>query len=100
MSPPGGKPLFVRPLQAGEEIAWDRFVTTQPQGSFFHLAGWKRVIEESLAILVPISSRSATATSPASCRSPTFAAASLAEVLSRMPFAFMAARSRLTKRAS
>ncbi len=53
MSPPGGKPLSVRPLQAGEEIAWDRFVTTQPQGSFFHLAGWKRVIEESFGHSCP-----------------------------------------------
>lgn len=35
----------VRRLQAGEEDEWDRFVTASPTGTFFHLYGWKTVIE-------------------------------------------------------
>lgn len=27
--------------------AWDRYVRSSPRGTFFHLTGWKRVIEES-----------------------------------------------------
>jgi FemAB-related protein (PEP-CTERM system-associated) len=33
-------------LQAGEERAWDDFVRAEPDGTFFHLSGWKRVIEK------------------------------------------------------
>ena len=47
--------LTVRPLGPGaqEKAAWDRFVTAQPAGSFFHLAGWKEVIEASFGHRCP-----------------------------------------------
>src|SRR5690242_9016201 len=35
-------------LQRGEEQAWDDFVRSSPSGSFFHLAGWKSVVERVL----------------------------------------------------
>ena len=35
----------VRPFRAGDERPWDDFVLGQPNGTFFHLSGWKRVIE-------------------------------------------------------
>ena len=38
--------LRIRELDAAAAPAWDRFVRQAPRGSFFHLAGWKRVIEE------------------------------------------------------
>ncbi len=34
-----------RELQPGEETDCDRFVMSSPSGSFFHLSGWRRVIE-------------------------------------------------------
>ena len=40
----GGR-VEVRPLQPGEEEGWDRFVQASPSGTFFHLSGWKTVIE-------------------------------------------------------
>src|SRR5262245_54989574 len=33
-------------LQPGEEYAWDAFVQRMAAGTFFHLSGWKRVIEK------------------------------------------------------
>ncbi|HTW30828.1 MAG TPA: FemAB family XrtA/PEP-CTERM system-associated protein [Candidatus Sulfotelmatobacter sp.] len=39
-------PLSVSLLQPGEEAAWDTFVRGAPASTFFHLAGWKRVIEK------------------------------------------------------
>lgn len=38
--------LAVRPLDSGSEAAWDRFVEAMPAGTFFHRAGWARVIEQ------------------------------------------------------
>jgi FemAB-related protein (PEP-CTERM system-associated) len=35
----------VRPLRPGEEGRWDDFVLAHADGTFFHLSGWKRVIE-------------------------------------------------------
>ncbi len=35
----------VRTLDASSQAAWDRFVTAMPAGTFFHRAGWARVIE-------------------------------------------------------
>jgi FemAB-related protein (PEP-CTERM system-associated) len=35
----------VRPFRPGDEGPWDAFVLARPGGTFFHLAGWKRVIE-------------------------------------------------------
>jgi len=35
----------IRELAPGEEGAWDRFVHASPSGTFFHLTGWRRVVE-------------------------------------------------------
>lgn len=35
----------VRTLDDASEAAWDRFVEATPQGTFFHRAGWAKVIE-------------------------------------------------------
>src|SRR5215469_16439233 len=37
--------LAVRPFRAGDEHRWDEFVRAHASGTFFHLSGWKRVIE-------------------------------------------------------
>jgi FemAB-related protein (PEP-CTERM system-associated) len=37
--------VAVRPFQTGDEGRWDEFVRAHADGSFFHLSGWKRVIE-------------------------------------------------------
>jgi FemAB-related protein (PEP-CTERM system-associated) len=37
--------VVVRTLDAASEAAWDRFVTATPNGTFFHRAGWAKVIE-------------------------------------------------------
>ncbi len=44
-SPPA---IEIRPLSPGEEEEADRFVQECPAGTFFHLTGWKRVIERVL----------------------------------------------------
>ena len=38
--------VAVRPFRAGDERRWDQFVRTHANGTFFHLSGWKRVIEQ------------------------------------------------------
>jgi FemAB-related protein (PEP-CTERM system-associated) len=38
-------PLSVRLLSAGDEARWDAFVQTCPEATFFHLSGWRKVIE-------------------------------------------------------
>src|SRR5215472_4431145 len=43
-----GNSLEIRELRPGEENAWDRFVTASSEGTFFHLSGWKTVIENVL----------------------------------------------------
>jgi FemAB-related protein (PEP-CTERM system-associated) len=40
--------IRVRELDAGAMPRWDAFVDACPEATFFHRAGWKRVIEESL----------------------------------------------------
>jgi FemAB-related protein (PEP-CTERM system-associated) len=40
--------LVVGCLSEARDPAWDGFVTAQPLATFFHLSGWKAVIEESL----------------------------------------------------
>lgn len=40
--------LQVGYLSAADDPEWDRFVKAQPLATFFHLSGWKAVIEESL----------------------------------------------------
>ena len=37
--------VSIRPFRAGDEHRWDEFVRSHSRGTFFHLAGWKRVIE-------------------------------------------------------
>src|SRR5262249_26890306 len=39
-------PLIVSLLSLGGEYAWDEFVQGCADATFFHLSGWKRVIEE------------------------------------------------------
>jgi len=39
------QPVTVAALDPGREDDWDRFVRAHPEGSFFHLAGWKSVLE-------------------------------------------------------
>jgi FemAB-related protein (PEP-CTERM system-associated) len=38
----------IRQIERGEEQDWDRFVLSSPFGTFFHLSGWRRVVEEVL----------------------------------------------------
>ena len=38
--------VAVRPFEPGVAERWDRFVLAQSRGTFFHLLGWKRVIEK------------------------------------------------------
>jgi FemAB-related protein (PEP-CTERM system-associated) len=38
----------VRELDAGHDAAWDQFATLSTDGTFFHLSGWKRIIENVL----------------------------------------------------
>ena len=40
--------IEVRPLGSGEEDEWDRFVRSSASGTYFHLYGWKTVIESIL----------------------------------------------------
>jgi FemAB-related protein (PEP-CTERM system-associated) len=40
--------IEVRPMEPGEEEEADRFVTACPGGTFFHLSGWKRIVEKVL----------------------------------------------------
>jgi FemAB-related protein (PEP-CTERM system-associated) len=37
--------LAVRGFRSGDEQRWDAFVLAHPDGTFFHLSGWRRVIE-------------------------------------------------------
>lgn len=39
------EPVIASVLEPGEEPAWDAFVREQPSSTFFHLSGWRRVIE-------------------------------------------------------
>lgn len=38
-------PPAVRSFASGDEARWDEFVLDCPEASFFHLSGWRRVIE-------------------------------------------------------
>lgn len=37
--------IAIHELTRADYARWDRFVTDMPQGTFFHLSGWKEVIE-------------------------------------------------------
>ncbi len=38
----------VRPFVEGDADRWDAFVKAHPDGTFFHLSGWRRVLERAL----------------------------------------------------
>ncbi len=38
-------PITVRMLKSSDEERWDSFVEATPSGTFFHLSGWRQVIE-------------------------------------------------------
>ena len=38
--------MRVRELLPGEDARWDAFVRHHPDGSFFHLSGWRKVIQD------------------------------------------------------
>jgi FemAB-related protein (PEP-CTERM system-associated) len=38
--------LDIRPLKPGEENEWDQFVMASPAGTFFHLSGWRTIVEK------------------------------------------------------
>src|SRR4051812_31673339 len=38
-------PVSVGILPAGDEARWDAFAAAAPEATFFHLSGWRRVIE-------------------------------------------------------
>jgi len=38
-------PVLVRPYAPADSVRWDDFVTRCPDATFFHLSGWKEVIE-------------------------------------------------------
>ena len=38
----------VRSLARGDERQWDEFVTENPGGTFYHLSGWRSIIENQL----------------------------------------------------
>src|SRR5690242_6472970 len=46
--PSGGRRLEIRELKQGEGGEWDRVVRSSPSGTFFHLSGWRDVIERVL----------------------------------------------------
>lgn len=48
MSPDAPSGVEVGRLQDAGDPEWDAFVMAQPQATFFHLSGWKAVVEESL----------------------------------------------------
>jgi FemAB-related protein (PEP-CTERM system-associated) len=43
-------PVTLHLLQPDERARWDAFVRATPDATFFHLAGWQRVLEESFGI--------------------------------------------------
>lgn len=38
--------VTVRELLPGEDAKWDAFVKDHPSGTFFHLSGWRKVVED------------------------------------------------------
>jgi FemAB-related protein (PEP-CTERM system-associated) len=41
--------ITIRTLESGDEARWDAFVEATPTATFFHLSGWKSVIEAAFA---------------------------------------------------
>jgi FemAB-related protein (PEP-CTERM system-associated) len=48
ISGPSAETTEVRSLGAGDGAAWDKFVAAAPSATFFHLSGWRRIIEDVL----------------------------------------------------
>jgi len=46
LAPERAEALRISRLDPGEEPVWDDFVRAQENGTFFHLSGWRRVIEK------------------------------------------------------
>lgn len=44
----GDQQYQVREIRSGDEARWDSFVEASVAGTFFHLSGWKKIIEGSL----------------------------------------------------
>ncbi|RME35688.1 MAG: peptidoglycan bridge formation protein FemAB, partial [Gammaproteobacteria bacterium] len=38
----------IRPFHPTDAAAWDAYVNAHPDGTFFHLSGWREVLEEGL----------------------------------------------------
>lgn len=47
------EPLRIRELQPADAGRWDAFVDACPEATFFHRAGWKRVLEQGLGHRAP-----------------------------------------------
>lgn len=46
-TPPAAAPrIVVRRMESGDMARWDAFVARHPEATFFHRAGWQRVIEQ------------------------------------------------------
>ena len=41
-------PYRISVLDSSEDSRWDRFVESCPEGTFFHLSGWRKIIESAL----------------------------------------------------
>lgn len=46
LTKPAAANVTVRRLEAGDRARWDAYVHAHPDATFFHRAGWKRVIED------------------------------------------------------
>jgi hypothetical protein len=42
-------PLSIRAGSTSDDVARDKFVRAHPRGTFFHLSGWRRVVERGAA---------------------------------------------------
>jgi len=43
-------PITIRPITPADGPSWDRFVLSAEGGTFFHLAGWKRIFVEAFGL--------------------------------------------------
>ena len=44
----GNSTCVVRRFELGDEARWDAFVNSSAQGTFYHLSGWRSLIENEL----------------------------------------------------
>jgi len=45
LAPDAGGPIAVRELKEADRARWDRFVLACPEGTFFHLSGWRAIMQ-------------------------------------------------------